>query len=140
MLFFVVFNFPGSHPLTHLQLVTARNSSCGKVMFSRACVKNFVHRGGGISQHALGRGGVYPGVYVCPGGVFPGVCPLGVVYPPGTKGRHPPQPEADHHPPGIEADPPPGPQADTPHAGSHEIRSTSGLYASYRNAFLFVLF
>ena len=34
--------------------VTARNSSCGKVMFSQACVKNSVHRGcllreGGIS-------------------------------------------------------------------------------------------
>ena len=27
-------------------IVTARNSSCGKVMFSQACVKNSVHRRG----------------------------------------------------------------------------------------------
>ena len=26
-------------------LITVRNSSCGKVMFSQACVKNSVHRG-----------------------------------------------------------------------------------------------
>ena len=27
-------------------ILTVRNSSCGKVMFSQACVKNSVHRGG----------------------------------------------------------------------------------------------
>ena len=35
------------------QLITARNSSCGRVMFSQACVKNSVHSGRGVSQHAL---------------------------------------------------------------------------------------
>ena len=30
-----------------LMLITVRNSSCGKVMFSQACVKNSVHSGRG---------------------------------------------------------------------------------------------
>ena len=34
-------------------LITVGNSSCGKVMFSQACVKNSVHRGGGM--HTRGR-------------------------------------------------------------------------------------
>ena len=29
--------------------------SCGKVMFPQACVKNSVHGGRGVSQHALGQ-------------------------------------------------------------------------------------
>ena len=48
--------------------------SCGKVMFSQACVKNSVHGGrglsqhalgsrGGVSQHALGQGGRYPSMH-----------------------------------------------------------------------------
>ena len=36
-------------------IFTARNSSCGKVMFSQACVILSVHRGG-VTQHALGQG------------------------------------------------------------------------------------
>ena len=36
-------------------IFTARNNSCGKVMFSQACVKNSVHGGG-----AKGQGGVHP--------------------------------------------------------------------------------
>ena len=28
-------------------IITVRKSSCGKVMFSQACVKNSVHSGGG---------------------------------------------------------------------------------------------
>ena len=35
------------------RFITVRNSSCGKVMFSQACVKNFVQ--GGVSQHTLGQ-------------------------------------------------------------------------------------
>ena len=31
--------------LSLVSLVTFRDSSCGKVMFSQACIKNFVHRG-----------------------------------------------------------------------------------------------
>ena len=34
-------------------IITIRNSSCGKVMFSQACVKNSVHGGGAV--HPLGR-------------------------------------------------------------------------------------
>ena len=46
-------------------LVTARNSSCGKVIFSQACVIPSVHGEGGVypsmqwgcvSQHAMGHG------------------------------------------------------------------------------------
>ena len=97
---------------------TAHNSSCGKVVFSQLCVKNSVHVGGFVSQHAMDRG-CLPGVSaqevsaygVClPGGCLPGgVCP-GVCLP-----RHP------HH------------WADTPSPwNSH----WSGRYASYWNAFL----
>ena len=35
------------------EFITVRNSSCGKVMFSQACVKNSVQ--GGVSQHVLGQ-------------------------------------------------------------------------------------
>ena len=38
-----------------LAIVTVRNSNCRKVMFSQACVKNSVHGGGGVYQHALGQ-------------------------------------------------------------------------------------
>ena len=48
---------------TFIQLLktifTARNSSCGKVMFSQTHAMNSVH-GGGVSQHAMGRGSVHP--------------------------------------------------------------------------------
>ena len=44
--------------LIFLTLLTAHNSSCGKVMFSQACVKNSVH-GVCVSQHLMGRG-VHP--------------------------------------------------------------------------------
>ena len=37
-----------------LIIITVRNSSCGKVMFSQACVKNTVHRGA-IGSPPLGR-------------------------------------------------------------------------------------
>ena len=86
---------------------TVRNSSCGKVMFSQAYVKNSVRGGGCVFQHALGRGSVCPvGIclgYVCPegclaGGCWPkrGVSAQGVYTPwdqrqtpPQTRGRHP---------------------------------------------------
>ena len=31
-----------------LHFITVPNSSCGKVMFSQDCVKNYVHRGGAV--------------------------------------------------------------------------------------------
>ena len=40
-------------------LITVRKRSCGKVMFSQACVKNSVH-GGCVSQHALGQTPIPP--------------------------------------------------------------------------------
>ena len=39
------------------QIFTVRNSSCGKVMFSQACIKNSVHRG---DMSASGSGGCTP--------------------------------------------------------------------------------
>ena len=76
-------------------LVTARNSSCGKVIFSQACVIPSVHGEGGVypsmqwgtgclPRGCLPRGGVCLGVCLPRGclpwgGVFPGVClPWGV--------------------------------------------------------------
>ena len=85
------------------------NEVWGKVIFSEACVKNSVHGGGGVCLSA------------CWG------APLWDQEPP--QDRHPPRDQA--HPPG------PG----TPPSRSRacwEIRSTSGWYASYWNAFFFL--
>ena len=69
--------------------ISARNSSCGKVMFSQACVNNSVH--GGVCHR--------------------------------NAGIHTPP---DRHPP----------RQTHPHPQHYGIRSTSGRYASYWNAFL----
>ena len=37
-------------------IITIRKWSCGKVMFSQACVKNSVHRGGGVCQADISLG------------------------------------------------------------------------------------
>ena len=53
--------------------VTARNSSCGKVMFSQACVKNSVHRGGGMRGRGVhGRGSYMVGGMRCRGRAWQG--------------------------------------------------------------------
>ena len=69
------------------RFVTARNSSCGKVMFSQACVIPSVHR--------VGVGG-YPSMQwdggVCPGGVCPGGVSVQGVFLPGGGGRCLPYP------------------------------------------------
>ena len=76
-----------------LIFITVRNSSCGKVMFSQACVKNSVHVGGGHAwqgvlcgrgecmaggMHGGGtcvQGGMYGrGVHGSGGNVWQGVC------------------------------------------------------------------
>ena len=57
-------------------IITVRNSSCGKVMFSQVCVKHSVH-GGRVSASGLGR--------------VPASGSSGAVHPPG---RHP-HPRAD---------------------------------------------
>ena len=41
-------------PETDIMFITARNSSCGKVMFSQECVKNSVHRRGCLPKRMLG--------------------------------------------------------------------------------------
>ena len=80
-------------------LVTTRISSCGKVMFSQAYVKNSVHRGRGV----------------CPGRFAQEVCPGG-----GSRGRHPqtqrqiPPQTQRQTPPDPEAHTTPDPEADTP--------------------------
>ena len=67
-------------------LVTARNSSCGKVIFSQACVIPSVHGWGwgwGACIPACnGARGVCPGEVSAQGFVCPGVClPWGCVFP-----------------------------------------------------------
>ena len=48
-------------PITQCQVITVRNSGCGKVMFSQACVKNSVHWG-------VCMGGCMSGGTCCGGG------------------------------------------------------------------------
>ena len=71
-------------------LITGRNEVGPRVIFSQACVKNSVHRGGRVSAS------VHAGI-------------------------HPPPPE----------------QTPDPGEANCSIRSTSGRYASYWNAFLY---
>ena len=89
--------------------------SWGKVIFSEACVKNSVHRGGSPPLHA------------------------GKNNPPGTRGRHPPGTRG-RHPPGPEADPRNQRQVPPQCSAWWEIRATSGWYASYWNAILWFHF
>ena len=61
-------------------LFTARNSSCGKLMFSRVCVIASVHRGGGvicIQGGSASRVGLHPGD-LSRGGLPRGVCIWGL--------------------------------------------------------------
>ena len=84
----------------------------GKVIFSVACVKNSVQRGGSASVHA-------------------GIPSLDQAPPP--RADSPPRP--GNPPPGADTTPRPG----TPlRSACWEIRSTSGRYASYWNAILLV--
>ena len=41
----ISFSFSFSDVITVISLITVRHSSCGRVMFSQACVRNFVYRG-----------------------------------------------------------------------------------------------
>ena len=102
--------------------------SCGQGnIFTPVC--HSVHRGGSASVHA----GIPPGTRQTPPG--PGSQPPGTrqtppwdqADPPPGPGRPPPGP--GRHPPGTRQTPPPR-EADT------SLRSTSGRYASYWNAFL----
>ena len=135
--------------------------SWAKVIFSQACVKNSVHGGGGgcLPQCMLGYTPPRPGRHPPKPGRHPPKSrpPWTRQTPPQTRqtpprpGRHPPRP--GRHPPEqtpldqVDTPPdqadPPGPgrpppdQADTPPPeADSSIRSTSGRYASYWNAFL----
>ena len=116
--------------------------SWAKVIFSQECVKNSVHRGGGcLPQCMLG--------YTPPGTRPPQTRqadPPGT-RPPPTRQADPPRPGRHHHPP-RGADPPKQTppweqtsprtrQTPPPREADCSIRSTSGRYASYWNAFLF---
>ena len=94
-----------------ISFITACISSCGKIIFSQACVIPSVHRaGGGLhAEGGLHLGGLHPGGACIQGKGFAsgGVCIQGGLH----MGRPPPE--------------------------YHRIRSTSGRYASYWNAFLF---
>ena len=112
-------------------IITAHNSRCGKVTFSQACVIPSVHREGvGIpacitghmTKGSASRGVLHPrGVCIQEGfaskrGLHPGVevCIGG----------------GGLHPEGVGRTPPP--------PVYYRIQSTSGRYASYWNAFLFL--
>ena len=102
--------------------------SCGKVMFSQACVIPSVYRGGlhGGGQHTGGgfclgvciQGGLHLGV--CLGGVCRGGLPRGSL------------PRRGLHPGGSASG-----GLGRPPLRFYEIRSKSGRHASYWNAFLF---
>ena len=70
-----------------------------------------------------------------------GVCPRGCGWhPPGTRGRHTPRTRGRHTSPQADIPPrqtPPQDQSQAPPTRYYGIRSTSGRYASYWNAFFF---
>ena len=115
--------------------------SCGQAnIFTPVC--HSVHRGGSASVHA----GIPPPPPPGPGRPpldqadtphppGPGRPPWTRQTPPWTRQTRPPQ---TRHPPWTRHPPPPD-QAPPPEADS-SIRSTSGRYASYWNAFLFLFF
>ena len=89
----------------------------GQSIFSQVCVKNSVHGGGGCLPQ----------------------CMLG--YPPGSTPPRGPDIPPNHAPPGTRPPPdqtptPPGADTPPPQEADCSIRSTSGRYASYWNAFL----
>ena len=111
--------------------------SWAKVIFSQACVKNSVHRRGGgcLPQCMLGYT-TPPG----PGHTPPEQTPPQTRHPPGS--RHSLGP-GTHLPP-LGADPPQTRHTPRsrhpPREADCNIRSTSGRYASYWNAFLLTIF
>ena len=110
-------------------------------------------------QRSCGQGNVFTGVCLSTGGRVSASVHAGIPYPPGpgihTPPRNretpplgpgrPPRDQADPHPgtkqtsPQDQADPPRD-QADLPREADSSIRSTSGRYASYWNAFLSMQF
>ena len=68
----------------------------------------------------------------------PGRTPPDQGEPPGTRQTPPPGTKENHPPPGTKENHPPRDQADPPREEDCSIRSMSGRYASYWNAFLFI--
>ena len=94
--------------------------SWAKVIFSQACVKNSV-RGGGTEGVCLSTCWDIPSREQTP------------------PSRHPPgQTPQSRHPPRTRTPPGPDPRHTHPPEADYSIRSTSGRYASYWNAFLFL--
>ena len=119
-------------------LLPPANEVWGKVIFSEACVKNSVYRGGAVpgQVHAPDQAGTTPPP---PGpGRYPH--PDQVPLPPGP-GRYTPwtryTPSDQLHPPGPGRYPP-GPDRYPPPSEQCMLgdRATSGRYASYWNVFL----
>ena len=113
------------------QLLPPANEVWGKVIFSVARVKNSVCRGEYLGRYPPGR--YTPGRYTSLGRYTPqSRYPLGRYTPPeqvNPLGRYTPRQAGTPR-----ADTPP--RAGTPWAGTLEIWSMSGRYASYWNAFL----
>ena len=95
--------------------------SCGKVMFSQVCVKNSVHGGWGVCVPACTTGHITRGGGLCPGGVLSraGPCPGGSLSRRGSL-------SGGSLSRGVSV-------RETPHTVA------SGWYASYWNAFLFII-
>ena len=132
-----------------LSIITGRNEVVAKVMFLQVCV---CPQGGRVSA-SVHAGMPYPSPPdqtdppdqadpprsgrppPDPPGTWQTPTPRIRQTPPGTR-QTPPPPGPGRHPPRDLADtPPPGPGRHPPQADS-SIRSTSGRYASYWNAFL----
>ena len=107
------------------------------------CTSKWIHY---RPQRSCGQGNVFTGVCLSTGGE--GVClsacwdaiPPWIRWPPPGTGRHPPPgpgrpPRPVRHPPRSGS--PPGTRQTPPREADSSIRSTSGRYASYWNAFLF---
>ena len=111
-----------------LYIFTARERSCGKVMFSQACVKNSVHKGGCLTNtpwEDTPRANTPPGQTPHPWADTPylGRHPIPGQIPPGQSslaGRHP----LDRHIPGQT------------HTLGRQLPSSTGWYVSYWNSFL----
>ena len=72
--------FTGAIGLHHLRIFTVRKRSCGKVMFSEACVKNSAHGGGGMhGRGACMVGGAWQGGVHGRGHAWQGACMAGGV-------------------------------------------------------------
>ena len=119
-------SYANSTPSKKRFLVTGRNEVVSKVIFLHLSVILFT--GGGASVHAgmPPPRTTYPPDYVPPRDYVPPQ----TTYPPGLRTT-----PRDYVPPGTTY--PPGLRTPPPPAADSSIRSTSGRYASYWNAFLF---